>query len=316
METSGETMRRDVRTQGVTVRAGIALSLLLMPLFASGQPAMQKGSVEGPVFISGDDPCPKGLRWEPVKSLSDEFAGERVDSEKWQTEPRANGWGWIGRPPGIFQAKNVTVEDGEMQVQVGVLDEPVEYRKKYTYTYYGGIIRSVHSGQVGWYYECRMKANHTEMSSTFWLMSKDDPIKKLELDIQECVGKTSELSDDWARDWDHIYHSNAIHRRNRHNPEQKQQQAYVELPEKNCSRFFVYGAWWKSADEIRFYLDGKYMYSIHPDIAWDVPAHLHMAVETYDWNPVPADGGLVASGTQDERTTRYDWIRTWKLVAE
>ncbi|VGO20463.1 hypothetical protein [Pontiella sulfatireligans] len=58
------------------------------------------------------------------------------------------------------------------------------------------------------------------------------------------------------------------------------------------------------------------MYSIHPESKWDIPAYLHMAIETYDWNPIPEDGGMVASETLDERTTKYDWIRTWKLVEE
>lgn len=281
-----------------------------MPLIAAGI----EFTPQGPTFVPGADPCPAGRTWAPVERLSDEFAGNTIDQKKWQTEPRGNGWGWQGRAPGIFQSKNVSVHDGSMQVRVGVLDEPIVYGTKYTFTYYGGIVRSIDPGQLGWYYECRMKANATEMSSTFWLMSKDDPIKKLELDIQECVGKTSELSDDWARNWDKIYHSNAIHRRNKHNPEDNQLQAYSDLSEKNCSRYFVYGAWWKSADEIRFYLDGQYMYSIHPEIGWDVPAYLHMAIETYDWNPVPEGGGMVAAGTPDERTTRYDWIRTWQLV--
>ena len=65
---------------------------------------------------------------------------------------------------------------------------------------------------------------------------------------------------------------------------------------------------------LRFYLDGKYVYSIHPQVAWDVPAYIQMAVETYDWNPIPRDGGLVESGTREQRTTQYEWVRTWKLV--
>jgi len=37
-----------------------------------------------------------------------------------------------------------------------------------------------------------------------------------------------------------------------------------------------------------------------------------LVVETYDWNPVPADGGM--TGTEAERTTSYDWVRTWELT--
>ena len=60
-------------------------------------------------------------------------------------------------------------------------------------------------------------------------------------------------------------------------------------------------------------MDGKYAYSINPSVEWDMPAYLQMAIETYSWNPIPEDGGLVESGTWEERTTQYEWIRTWRL---
>jgi len=43
---------------------------------------------------------------------------------------------------------------------------------------------------------------------------------------------------------------------------------------------------------------------------------IQMAVEIYDWNPVPEDGGLVETGTWEQRTTQYDWVRTWELADE
>ena len=48
------------------------------------------------------------------------------------------------------------------------------------------------------------------------------------------------------------------------------------------------------------------------DFAYDLPMYLRLVTETYDWNPVPADGGL--TGSFEERTTKYDWVRTWKLI--
>lgn len=154
------------------------------------------------------------------------------------------------------------------------------------------------------------------MSSTFWLMTKETDKtseKKLELDIQECVGKVSPSAANWVNGWDKIFHSNAIHRTNSYNPTQVQIQGQSSLTEKNHSRYFTYAAWWKSPTEIRFYLDGEYKYSITPSVDWNVPAFYQMAIETYDWNPVPSDGGLVKAGSKEERTTRYDWIRTWKI---
>lgn len=144
-------------------------------------------------------------------------------------------------------------------------------------------------------------------------MTKGQTIKKLELDIQECVGRVSENAASWVKDWDQIYHSNLIYRVNKHNPTKVQLQAQVRPETKNHERFYVYGAWWKSTEEVQFFLDGKYVYSIKPKVAWDVPAYIQMAIETYDWNPVPPKGGIIETGTWEQRTTKYDWVRTWKL---
>lgn len=282
---------------------------------ASCQFAAPNAAVETPTFACGENPCPEGMRWAPVDAMSDEFDGRRVNLKKWQVDPVGNSFTWVGRPPGLFQAENISLADGNLCVKVDVLDEPV-FGEEGKYTYSGGIVRSVMPGQAGWYYECRMKANATEMSSTFWMLTIGGPDEALELDIQECVGKITEQTHKWARNWDQIYHSNAIHWRYFSEPNEVKQQGFKSIEEKNCSRYFVYGAWWKSPDEIRFYLDGKYMYSIHPETKWDWPAYLHMAIETYDWNPIPDDGGRVASGTEEERTTKYDWVRTWKLIEE
>jgi hypothetical protein len=262
-----------------------------------------------PFFLPGEDPRPAGQTWLPVVSLSDDFEGDVLDRAKWQDDPLANGWMWDGRPPGLFHARNVTLRDGKLCVTVSKLDAPV-VRKDKTFTHQGAIVRSLHPGQPGWYFECRMKANQTVMSSTFWLNTRKGSAKGLELDIQECVGLVTEQTAPWARKWDRIFHSNLIHWTK---PDKIQLQNSVPTATRNSERFYVYGAWWKSPEEVRFFLDGKFVYSIRPKTAWDVPAFIQMAIETYDWNPIPADGGLVETGTWEQRTTQYDWVRTWRL---
>lgn len=76
------------------------------------------------------------------------------------------------------------------------------------------------------------------------------------------------------------------------------------------------GDWWKSPEEVRFHLDGEYVYSIKPKVARIVPAFVQMAGEIYDWNPIPGDGGLMETCTWQQRTTQLDWVRTWKLADE
>jgi len=245
--------------------------------------------------------------------MSDEFDGDTLDNTKWQSEPVGNGWVWDGRPPGLFKASNVTLRDGKMAVTVSRLGEPVTHGER-RYTHQGAIVRSLHPGQLGWYFECRMKANQTVMSSTFWLMTKGNTRKKLELDIQECVGRTTDRTADWGKHWDRIFHSNLIHRVNAHNPGKVQVQAAKKPETRNWERYYVYGAWWKSPEEIQFFLDGELAYTLRPPIEWDIPAYIQMAIETYDWNPIPDNGGLVEGGTWEQRTTQYDWVRTWRPV--
>ncbi|WP_297086695.1 hypothetical protein [uncultured Draconibacterium sp.] len=264
-----------------------------------------------PTFKPGQDPKPESKKWVAVNYLSDEFEGQIPDLEKWQIEPIGNDWVWDGRPPALFKAENVKVKSGKLQVTVGKLDEVLEKNGK-IFTHQGGIVRSIKPGNVGMYFECKMKANATVMSSTFWLMTKYDCYKKLETDIQECVGRTTELTHSWAQGWDSIFHSNAIHRPTEC-VEKLQLQDAVKLAVPNHQKFYVYAAWWKSPHEIQFFLDGEYQYSINPKVEWDMPAFIHMAIETYDWNPIPAEGGLVESGTHEQRTTLYEWVRTWKL---
>lgn len=263
---------------------------------------------DGP-YIKGSKPR---VEWSIVENMSDEFEGRKIDTDKWQIEPKGNGWNWIGRPPGLFRSENVGLGDGKLQVTVSKLKKPLEINGN-EFLYQGAIVRSIHAGQPGWFYECKMKANATEMSSTFWLMTKGNTVKKLELDIQECVGVVSDNADAWVDGWDAMYHSNMIHRTNKHNSEHVQRQGSKKLKRKNSSRYYVYGAWWKSPTEVLFYLDGEHVYTINPSIEFDVPSYLQMAIETYDWNPVPEKRSMIERGTLEQRMTQYEWVRTWKV---
>ncbi|ADE53403.1 sulfatase-like hydrolase/transferase [Coraliomargarita akajimensis] len=269
--------------------------------------ALDRAEPAGPYSID----LPEGLKWEPVAELSDEFDGNRLDTSKWSADPQIEKWGWLGRPPMLFLERTVFVEDGKMQVTVGKMDETVTIEGQ-TFTYEGAIIRSLTAGGPGMYYECKMRANATEASSTFWLFTHGEN-PSYELDIQECIGKPVDSIEPWGRTWDRIFHSNMILQEYSGEREKVQLQNQVSLSEPNYANYHVYGAWWKSEREVRFYLDGEYQYTINPTVDWDKPAYLHMAIETYDWNPVPDEGTVIEHGTEAERTTSYEWIRTWRV---
>ena len=265
-----------------------------------------------PTFNSGEDPKPSGKQWQLVGNLSDEFSGSSLDLVKWRnTDPSR----WIGRAPGIFKQNTVSVANGNMRITNYKLATP-EWHNGSQFTHAGGHVISENRGQVGYYYEARMKANKTFMSSTFWLINYRNEgtgcdQRVTELDIQECVGYINS-SQSWTQDFDQSMHSNT-HSRNVTCSEPTGSRGNdTPTSGKVWAGYHVYGAWWKSPTEIQFFLDGNYVYSVTPYADFDLPMYIKLVTETYDWNPVPADGGM--TGTWTERTTFYDWVRTWELV--
>ncbi|GGZ88030.1 family 16 glycosylhydrolase [Algibacter mikhailovii] len=269
-------------------------------------------SQDAPYFESGEDPKPSKAKWKLVKQMSDEFNGKSVNENKWQI----SGQGWIGRAPGLFQAENINVSNGNLQVTTKKLANPIVKQGK-EFTHGGGYVGSKVGMSYG-YYECRMKANKTFMSSTFWLINESKGVKgcdkrTTELDIQECVGEIVNDAE-WMKDFDQAMNSNT-HSRNIPegcNYEKGTSKSGALAGGKVYDDFHVYGVWWKSKNEILFFLDGKLIKNVTPPADFDIKMHLRMVVETYNWNPVPSDGGMNMSA--DDRTTYYDWVRSWKLL--
>lgn len=268
---------------------------------------------ETPTFENGEDPKPNGKVWEKVELLSDEFDGNALDTNKWALLIDT----WAGRPPAIFKEDAVTLENGDLRITNYMLNNE-EIVNGNSYTHAGGLVRSVNAAEPGMYFECRMKANKTFMSSTFWLINvKNEGTgcdkRTTELDIQECVGQVTTTSS-WAEDFDKKMHSNT-HSRNATCSETEQgskgNNAGTGLVYED---YHVYAAWWKSPTEIQFFLDGEHQYTVNPVENFDLLMYLRLVTETYDWNPVPSDGGL--TGDWEDRTTKYDWVRTWKLTEE
>ena len=275
-----------------------------------------------PYIIAKDDPTPAGMKWTIVEDLSDEFNAAEFDDNKWFRNPAEDQFRWFGRPPALFDPENVSVADGNLQVVVKKYNTPKNVNGR-DWPYGGAILRSKAEARPGYYYEARMLANKTVMSSTFWIAypnpncnNPNGEKRKLELDIQECVGRTHAGTANWAKEWDGIYHSNL-----RQNPDCLIDEAItrpksIKFEEKNHSRYFVYGCWWKSPTEILFYLDGKFVYSVTPHTNFDINGHITMAMETYNWNPIDTTNDILETGSLEDRTTKYDWVRTWKLEDE
>lgn len=267
---------------------------------------------KAPTFIGKEDPKPENKNWELVKNMSDEFDSKKIDETKWQI----SGQGWIGRAPGLFLAENIKIKNGCLQITTTMLPKPI-IKNNQKFTHGGGYVGSINAMKYG-YYECKMKANKTFMSSTFWLINErkeEEGCNKrtTELDIQECVGEITNDAE-WMKYFDQAMNSNT-HSRNI--PEncnfiKGTAKARADIKGKVYDNFHIYGVWWKSKDEILFFLDGKFQSKVKPVANFDIDMYLRMVVETYDWNPVPSDGGMNAS--KKDRTTSYNWVRSWKLV--
>lgn len=269
-------------------------------------------SQKSPYFQKGEDPKPIEKKWKLVKEMSDEFKGKKINDKKWQI----SGQGWIGRAPGLFLAENVSVENGKLKVLTTKMEKTVIKHGK-EFTHGGGYVGSRKGATYG-YYECRLKANKTFMSSTFWLINEGKGIegcdkRTTELDIQECVGQIVNKAE-WMKYFDQRMNSNTHSRNIPEGCDYKKgtSKAGADAGGKVYDDYHVYAVWWKNKNEVLFFLDGKLVKNVTPPADFDIKMHLRLVVETYDWNPVPEDGGM--NGSKEERTTSYDWVRSWKLV--
>lgn len=252
-----------------------------------------------------------GYRWVLNQELSDEFEGDELDLEKWKnTDPNR----WIGRTPGLFMAEAVSMGEGKMRMTCDIFDEPKEVKGQ-TWTHQGGHVISQKQVKPGSFIECKMKANKTFMSTTFWLINYSNEgtgcdRRVTELDVHESIGypenhaKTQQMGSNT--------HSRGI-------PsecseiEAGSRGNHAQAPGKLYDHYYTYGVWWKGPRELLFYLNGEYKYTINPVADFDIDLYIKLVCETYNWSPAPADGGM--TGTWEERTTFYDWVRTYDYVA-
>ena len=152
-------------------------------------------------LLSADPPDPPvGQRWVLNETFSDEFNGNKLDTNKWYDyHPK-----WIGREPGIFLPSQVSVKDGYMQITGKKLPKDTlvkAHGRELKFNIAGGAVISKSNEAFYGYYECKFKAAKTTMSTTFWL-STDHRTKGpngcdnygLELDIQECIGREGDFN--------------------------------------------------------------------------------------------------------------------------
>ncbi len=273
-----------------------------------------------------------GFRWAVNPDFTDEFEGRRLNAEKWYDKSPY----WInGRPPATFKAYNVSVEKGCLRIKNCRLNptEGNDGKPGTKYNLAGGAVASKSDQAWYGYYETRMKASPTPMSSTFWLKNLPKTVQyvdkngkliteyhRQELDIIETMGTPTRFPS-----WNKQFNANT-HYGLRVKGQESPPNASVGSPrdgsaaiERSAEAFHTYGLWWVDVNTMHFYYDGKFVFTIHPSTRYNPqpfarPMYMHLVTETYSWEPsLPADDML---NGDTKNSTHYDWVRSYMLVRE
>lgn len=260
-----------------------------------------------PYFQDGEEPDTEGKQWVKNKDYSDEFNGKKLDKKKWHDHHPY----WKGRPPAKFMPNGLSFGEGKLMMKNKTLKKPDG-----EYTIGGAAIVSKGKAAHYGYYECRMKASRIAMSSTFWMKNlsnrKAFPSSRTELDIIECIGGATthkKFATHMNSNTHYMYNDGE-------NPtDWKSIGDNAPVGGNVADDYHVYGAWWKDANTILFYIDGVYQYTINPDTTYDPhpfsrPMYICMVTETYNWQPAPSTEDLADDSIN---TTYYDWVRAWTL---
>lgn len=267
---------------------------------------------------------PEGKKWVIDEEITDEFEGDSLDKTKWGDRlPN-----WKGSPPTLFVPDNIWVDDGNLNIINTWLEEEIPAGNGEAYTIGAANARSKKGLIFPVYTEARMKASNIPSSSTFWLMA--DTSKPLsdslryttELDVIETIAGPYSW-DPAIESFNTKLHSNTHFRtRKPGEPETFYSQGPDELAYlgfKTHEGFHTYGVFWVDAKHAKFYVDGYEVYTIEFDNSqksnpFDLPMHLRMGVGAYSWLPTLTKE--ILTDESKKRTTRFDWIRTYRLEVE
>ncbi|MBQ4828477.1 family 16 glycosylhydrolase [Alteromonas sp. MMG017] len=266
--------------------------------------------------------APKGFEWLPIHSMSDEFNAGELDSTKWRDHITT----WQGRPPAEFLTSNVKVANGNLELKTSTHPKPND-----TYSMGGSAVSGKTPATFG-YFEARIKASKTKMSTTFWLHSdeSDDRHKgcgkfhSTELDILETIGGWPE--DNWAnvmRSNTHYKPSEMVDGKCKGAPYLSKGVKY-DSQNKLSADFNTYSMWWVTPNQMHFYFNGNRTGTVNlaherDQLPFNSEMSLRMVVETYDWQPQWIPEGHAPYPNESElddpsiNTAYYDHVRSYQL---
>lgn len=270
-----------------------------------------KADVNYPTFVSFNDITPKGMVWERVEELSDEF--DMWDSKKW----RKTNWNYGGTPVNMVNT-NSGVTDGKLWIKA-TLDSTSKDQWFKT-----SRVRSKNKIKFPMYTECSMKTAHISAFNTFWLNNGDindrDEIDIVENNSNPTKAPTGNFALDeypWQMNSQYFIVKDGKEERNKGNSSNK------DLSDGNLLKgvawneaYHIVGAWWKDAYNVQFYLNGepsgsvttKQPFTLEQFLIWD------LWTQNSPWvGGLPKKEELLDNSIN---TMRVDWVRTWKLKAK
>ncbi|CAM4217769.1 family 16 glycosylhydrolase [Zobellia roscoffensis] len=266
---------------------------------------------------------PMGKRWVLNPDFSDEFNGTELDTTKWYDHHPT----WIGRPPGLFMASQVSVGDGFLKMTSKKLEKDTivhAYGRDITFNVGGAAVVSKKSTQFG-YYECRVKAAATTMSTTFWFSSSnnfkgpnDCDKYGLEWDIHESIGREGDFNGSYFASGmhsnSHFWYTDCDGEKH----DYRAPQVKFEDSKLTSEDFNIYGGWWQNENTASYYYNNRApkhqkFYDKVKDKPFDQPMFMRLVSETYPfpWIEIPTTEEL---NDPSRNTVYYDWVRAYKLV--
>lgn len=249
---------------------------------------------------------PAGYEWQLVPVLSDEFSGNELDASKWQARTPI----WNGRAPSRFSPSNVSVFGGDLLLKTTVagkgraaLKDP--WRDRWIHA---ANVSSVKPAATYGYYEARFRASRLPTTSSFWLQNDLNATGRTligEIDIAEQSGAPT-VHPDWA----HLMLFNT-HFSLDGFAHDKTAGGTAAMSTGCADDYHVYGAWWKDARTVWFYLDGKKVGEVTTAGPVTGPMYLYFDTEPFKSRGLPEEKDLERS---DLNTMSVDWVRSWRAV--
>ncbi len=252
--------------------------------------------------------APFNKTWKKVDILSDEFVGNTLDETKWDDyHPH-----WSGRPPSEFKKGSAYVEGGYLKLKSTLKKDPstVNNPLEDIWVNSAACVSKGWDAKPGYYYEARFKASSLSMTSSFWFRVGSFS----EIDVIEHIGNPSverrqnDLPFEYAANT-HYYGKHAG---------LKNKKATWKMPERGRDDFHTYGFWWKSANELLFYYDGKEVMKIVPRVPLDENLKMIFDTEVFPFAQagVPNIGLPKVENLNDnsKNTMLVDWVRVYELT--